>query len=401
MRKQMMWSLVPFVAEGATGWHFWPEDGDAKEYGAATPEFIQNNNFLQLKSAKERSEDSVVADPADKDEPETTPSDKIRERRLSAKRAKKRQEDSVVADPADKDEPETTSPDKDKDGTKTTPGDKDKDGTKTAPGDKGRKTIRKRLIGGAALGVLGLFGGAALYNRKYSKVNADGGGEDLKSGGRGGEDLQQGNQTTAAESEWKCSYPPGSDVFLCIHGSYNPIHQDHLNMLDTARKFVEKKGYNVKRGFIGLTRQDWLKKKGLDEKNRFSEEDRATMVELACEGTPFEYTPEGFKVCDTAGLAKELTKSNPLLRPIMVDGADVGNSFYKNKKLVNHVIVERGGSSFHSAIPASGTFSSTSVRKALHRGDIETVRKMVPPKVADFLVENQSRLLEGLSLEDP
>jgi len=210
------------------------------------------------------------------------------------------------------------------------------------------------------------------------------------------------NQDTSAKSEWQCTYPVGSKVVLVMGGSFNPIHRDHMNILHAAKKFVEKQGYVVEKGFIGLTPQRWLKKKGLGEKDRFSDEDRAEMVKLACEGTSFEYTPEGLLRKGKQRLIDRLRQSNPDLRLIKVAGADVAAKHWSGPKnqLVNSVVVGREGSDFPSALPASGKCSSTSVREALHSGDLKTVRNMVPPKVAEFLVENQKRLLGGLSLED-
>jgi len=200
-----------------------------------------------------------------------------------------------------------------------------------------------------------------------------------------------------AGSRWNCTYPAHSKVFLVTHGSMNPIHVDHVKMMVEAKAFVERQGYEVVGGYIGLAPESWMKFKGLKDNDRFTDEQRAEMVRLACEEHEswLHYSSLGLCVNSAGQLASTLQKCPETekdkralgLGSISVQGADVAIRFDRNKGKPknNTVVVTRQGSDYVGTLSSCGHSSSTAVREACRKGDLETLRSMVHPKVFDYL----------------
>ena len=89
----------------------------------------------------------------------------------------------------------------------------------------------------------------------------------------------------------------GNDVVVLVnHGSFNPVHVDHLQMMEQARNFFvddhasaasrgHRKGKQNRTplvlGIFGITGQAWLQTKNLEPEDTFCDEARTQMLERA------------------------------------------------------------------------------------------------------------------------
>lgn len=92
---------------------------------------------------------------------------------------------------------------------------------------------------------------------------------------------------------------------LFSHGSYNPPHNDHIQMLISAREMILSKNQDaLVIGFLGHTSQNWMKHgKRLPPSDRFSDEHRRNMLILAMSDLPWLYYAEdGPKFHSSRGL---------------------------------------------------------------------------------------------------
>merc|ERR1711970_298891 len=102
-------------------------------------------------------------------------------------------------------------------------------------------------------------------------------------------------------------------ILLVTHGSFNPVHNDHVNMMTESKRLIEGRVANnnsdsvLVLGVVGITCQSWLEHKGLDENNCFTDQERTEMLLLAQEDHPWLYVAnEGPTVYSSGQLGKLL-----------------------------------------------------------------------------------------------
>ena len=184
---------------------------------------------------------------------------------------------------------------------------------------------------------------------------------------------------------------------FCIfsHGSYNPPHNDHIQMLISAREMILSKHQNsLVIGFIGHTSQNWMKNgKGLPPTDRFSDEHRRNMLILAISDLPWLYYAEdGPKFHSSRGLNrkyvmeiqeeikkhKECSKNTKAFEDMTVLGVDVLGSDTRGAKYAKDdcIVVMRDNTTTESS---KENFPSRKERKS-------SEKRMFPRKEDQLLV---------------
>ena len=241
---------------------------------------------------------------------------------------------------------------------------------------------------------------------------------------------------------------------LFSHGSYNPIHNDHIRMMQHARDFILKtEPAAVVIGFFAYTSQSWMiHGKNMHASERFSDEDRKNMLLLAIE--PFSwlfFAEDGPRFSSTYEVKMEyLAKFNRETEGIEVIGSDTAGSFgikkvnqhrivvmrdeasgKAGKELQNHTQQKIVGSGernsdkdlekrvwnesnesmsnqcefdFEKNLILKGTcgHSSTKVRRALvdfckqsNDGAYKYLQKAIHPKVLEYIILNKDTVMNG------
>mmetsp|Transcript_90005 Transcript_90005/g.178929 ORF Transcript_90005/g.178929 Transcript_90005/m.178929 type:complete len:787 (+) Transcript_90005:50-2410(+) len=207
----------------------------------------------------------------------------------------------------------------------------------------------------------------------------------------------------------------GVPAFLVSHGSFNPVHRHHLEMMEAARQQLEDAGFHVVRGVLGITPASRLKEKGADA---VADRHRLAALQLGCD---FSSGPRGWLVPEARGvkcksgrqlvrlLSPELLAEVPGATIFKVVGADT--AVRHPSEMSGHVIViSRKGSTeeLEQAIRGSsqaqrtnlfvvdelsgGECSSTKVREALKASDFVALRDMCPEAVTAYLIDHQEHL---------
>lgn len=204
-------------------------------------------------------------------------------------------------------------------------------------------------------------------------------------------------------------------AFLVMHGSFNPVHRHHLEMMVHARQHLEAAGFRVLRGILAITDSSRLTQKGVEP---ISDEHRLAALQLGCNSMP---GPPGWLVPEERGvnygsgnqlvhgLRPELLTEAPGAAIFKVLGADTAVQ-YKSELREAAVVVCRLGSTvaLRKAIKNScgmrrrdlilveelpgDECSSTKLREALRLEDAKAVRRMCPELVAEYLLTHRMTL---------
>jgi len=207
-------------------------------------------------------------------------------------------------------------------------------------------------------------------------------------------------------------------AFLVMHGSFNPVHRQHLEMMVSARRALEAAGFDVQQGILGITPLRRLLRKGAEP---VTDAHRLAALQLACDATcevvgpPGWLMPEGRGVKCGSGsqfvkmLLAELTARAPGAVLFKLVGADTAVR-YPGELSAPTVVVCRQGSTadVHRIIQERGLVSrrdlfltdelpgeecsSTKLREALTRQDVAAIRAMCFDVVADYLLANREDL---------
>ena len=81
--------------------------------------------------------------------------------------------------------------------------------------------------------------------------------------------------------------PTTPTAILICHGSFNPIHKQHLEMMQTAKECLEKNGFKVIQGLMGVTPQEKLK---LKCKVAIPSDTRIKLINIACKEPGKDYS---------------------------------------------------------------------------------------------------------------
>jgi uncharacterized protein (TIGR02452 family) len=66
---------------------------------------------------------------------------------------------------------------------------------------------------------------------------------------------------------------------LCLNGSFNPVHTEHISMLESAKKQMEQLGHTVVGGFLSPSSEDYVNSKKGDDAMTLLQ--RSTLINLA------------------------------------------------------------------------------------------------------------------------
>jgi len=209
--------------------------------------------------------------------------------------------------------------------------------------------------------------------------------------------------------------PNKKNFVLLSFGSYCPIHNNHISMLVTAKRFMEDKGYNIVGTYISVSSDNQNQKKLKGDWLPFQH--RTAMCELVTSefdwimvdkysGTHGLMCRDGKKHLETFLHEYYKTKDVTLLSVIGADGAmairsknifKAGMLIVVNRKLPNSL--DQWVSRPHVAPYIEKTVfivyqegwekcehSSTKVRQALKKG--ESISEMMPPYVIKYLEQH-------------
>ena len=205
-------------------------------------------------------------------------------------------------------------------------------------------------------------------------------------------------------------------AFLLCHGSFNPVHRHHVEIMVRARLKLEVAGYHVVAGVLAPCHRAHLRWKGVEA---LTDEHRFAALRLACAAAA---GPAGWLRCDTRGidygsahamvrrlLKPEFQREHPQVVGFDVMGADVVAKYccYKHALWYPCVIVGRAGSTdevlrgleeaggraeaegrtlFLLEEELPGALSSTRLREALCDGDASSVSDLCSTGAAEYLL---------------
>jgi len=199
-------------------------------------------------------------------------------------------------------------------------------------------------------------------------------------------------------------------VVLVTHGSMNPVHSGHIQMMARAKAVLETRLFSVVAGVIGITRASHIAGKGVLP---MTDEERLRLLEHACASEPWLGTcgGEGVTVMSARALAANMLPSfrkrhGGSVLTVTVEGSDVFTRWPPRPgRLDPRVVVMREGDDgkaqaqlsrieaaqraavlLLAAGPNLGAVSSTLVRAALARRDRAELVRMCGEPVADALL---------------
>jgi len=206
-------------------------------------------------------------------------------------------------------------------------------------------------------------------------------------------------------------------AFLLCHGSFNPVHRHHFEMMVAARACLEKAGFRVVRGLLAITHGRRMAHKGVAA---VSDVHRLAALRRGCEAVGAGWLapePRGVEYGSggrlAQGLRSELLAEEPGAVIFKLVGADTALRYTNELRGGPTVVIGREGCAqelleaardAEKQMRAGELFvvdelsgeecSSTKLRAALAHGDGEAVRRMCPEAVAEYLLAHKDVLYE-------
>ena len=196
----------------------------------------------------------------------------------------------------------------------------------------------------------------------------------------------------------------GDVVVLVTHGSFNPVHADHLQMMLHARDVVHeqhpvamsedaRKNRHRRQllvlGVFGICSQDLLQRKVLKPEDRYSDDTRVQMLKLATAAHDWLFVADASlstKAPSAKALIKMLqaqkvlpveTQGKKKVRFIRVTGSDVTRRDGTTANTREALVVDRDESNGHS---------SAQVREALRQRNGEYLERALPQAVREHIL---------------
>eukprot|EP00928_Gymnodinium_smaydae_P089733 TRINITY_DN73644_c0_g1_i1.p1 TRINITY_DN73644_c0_g1~~TRINITY_DN73644_c0_g1_i1.p1 ORF type:complete len:242 (+),score=44.35 TRINITY_DN73644_c0_g1_i1:50-727(+) len=199
---------------------------------------------------------------------------------------------------------------------------------------------------------------------------------------------------------------PAGDSVLCVlvnHGSFNPVHCGHIEMMVQAKAAVEAVGYVVLKAVLAPTSAEWIEYKGAQALDPTTREG-ALRAAVKPHNSWLEVDMRGTQVASGGVMLRSLIL--PELEPkhgavvgFSIRGADLGPP---KKFGTPTVCIDRGpgtglkekiaeincdseGLPRHIYVPPLGEESSTKVRTALLNGRLAEIESLCGSDVAAYL----------------
>ena len=211
-------------------------------------------------------------------------------------------------------------------------------------------------------------------------------------------------------------------IVLCLGGSFNPVHINHIDAIVKAKEWLEDKtDFKVVSGFLVVTTDEYLKVKFINSNTKLlTKEHRLELCRIAVK--PFSWLNVYPETCASAFKAAQiLTKADSSLYQGIVKGddkcTDVGRGHWQ-QKVINSmrvdIILGRGeemrrierefckdlqenlvnNNNIVIVPEIVGGVSSTSVRKLMENimENQKEIQKVMPEGTTDYLVKHRKRL---------
>lgn len=133
---------------------------------------------------------------------------------------------------------------------------------------------------------------------------------------------------------------------LLSHGSFNPVHLGHLEMMNSSKKALEAAGYDVIEGIMEITSQGHLAKKGVPALSDTHRLEAIKIATMEAEHSWLRASDKGIRHSSGEGIIRgernHLEKRYPGAAVFNVIGADTALK-YKYKPTMPTVVVYRPG----------------------------------------------------------
>jgi len=218
------------------------------------------------------------------------------------------------------------------------------------------------------------------------------------------------------------------NVFLMLGGSFNPVHKEHIQIMEIARRYCEKNlGMAVVAGFLGVSSANHVTRKlGLSKAITLNH--RNEMCDLAVEASDWiSVCPWGWANASNSAsrLLRAIRKKDKRINIIFfnVMGSDIFGDVMPEEEgfydwwryMKDYICVNRDQSkvfeavkklgntdkSFHFADEStSGSVSSTLVRELVEANDYNRLEQYLDAKVITYLKQNVKHIWEATNTED-
>lgn len=165
---------------------------------------------------------------------------------------------------------------------------------------------------------------------------------------------------------------------IFMGGSFNPVHPGHLEAMNSAKKEMEKKGYDVVAGYLAVSTDQWVMKKNRDE--AIPAYHRIKMCQVAVnEKDSTKWINVGAEPSWSAlKLAQTIIDPSSNIKTVIVCGEDKLQKFDRKKSAVISICVSRSSKVYGGMLTAvKPGLSSTYIRDALIKDRTNAVNSLV------------------------
>ena len=166
---------------------------------------------------------------------------------------------------------------------------------------------------------------------------------------------------------------------IFMGGSFNPVHPGHLEAMNCAKRYAEKKGYDVVAGYLAVATDQWVMKKNRDQ--AIPAFHRIKMCQVAVnEKDSTKWIKVGNEPSWSAlKCAHSVIDPSSNIKIAIVSGEDKLRSFDRKKSDVLSIYVSRSSNMYGGMLAAvKPGLSSTKIRDILlSEPGISTIESLV------------------------